>query len=126
MEGNKPTLAPRRPRGGLVRRPPPYQLRRACRRRSSFPSKRCTASTSFPRLVLISSFGCCQVFRSGCCFTRGKGRIIYSSPGDESYRAYHQLDRILANAVRWTNQREVSGALASTIRLAGLGSGPAA
>lgn len=65
------------------------------------------------RLVFISSFGGGEVFRSGCCFTRGKGRIFYFSPGHESNPVYHQPEvrRILANAVRWTCQPEVSSVL---------------
>ena len=38
-------------------------------------------------LVFISSFAGGEVFRSGCCFTRGRGRIFYFSPGDESTRS---------------------------------------
>ena len=43
------------------------------------------------------------MFRSGCCFTRGAGRIFYFSPGHETYPIYHQpeVQRVLANAVRW-------------------------
>jgi trehalose utilization protein len=54
-------------------------------------------------LVFISSFSGGEVFRSGCCFTRGIGRIFYFSPGHETYPVYHQpeIRRVLANAVRW-------------------------
>jgi trehalose utilization protein len=43
------------------------------------------------------------VFRGGCCFRRGAGRIFYFSPGDQDYPIYHQPDvqRVLANAVEW-------------------------
>lgn len=43
------------------------------------------------------------MFRSGCCVTRGRGRIYYFSPGHEFYPVYHQAEvqRILANAVLW-------------------------
>lgn len=43
------------------------------------------------------------MFRSGCCFTRGQGRIFYFSPGHETYPVYHQphIQRILTNAVEW-------------------------
>jgi trehalose utilization protein len=58
-------------------------------------------------LVFISSFAGGEVFRSGCCFTRGAGRIFYFSPGDQDYPVYHQPDiqRVLANAVRWAAPR---------------------
>jgi trehalose utilization protein len=50
------------------------------------------------------------VFRSGCCFRRGKGRIFYFSPGHETYPIYHQAEiaRVLCNAVTWAAQSEPS------------------
>ncbi|WP_152351558.1 ThuA domain-containing protein [Brachybacterium subflavum] len=53
--------------------------------------------------VFISSFSGGEVFRSGCCFHRGKGRIFYFSPGDQEYPVYHQaeIQRVLANAALW-------------------------
>jgi trehalose utilization protein len=54
-------------------------------------------------LVFISSFSGGEVFRSGCCFTRGRGRIFYFSPGDQDYPVYHEpgVARVIANAVQW-------------------------
>jgi trehalose utilization protein len=54
-------------------------------------------------LVFVSSFAGGEVFRSGCCFRRGAGRIFYFSPGDQDYPVYHHADvrRVIANAVRW-------------------------
>jgi trehalose utilization protein len=54
-------------------------------------------------LVFVSSFAGGEVFRSGCCFRRGAGRIFYFSPGDQDYPVYHHSDvkRVIANAVRW-------------------------
>jgi trehalose utilization protein len=53
--------------------------------------------------VFVSSFAGGEVFRSGCCFRRGAGRIFYFSPGDQDYPIYHHADirRVIANAVRW-------------------------
>ncbi len=53
--------------------------------------------------VFISWYTGGNVFRSGCCFHRGKGRIFYFSPGHETYPIYHQpeIQRVIANAVRW-------------------------
>ncbi|HEX6024517.1 MAG TPA: ThuA domain-containing protein [Solirubrobacter sp.] len=58
-------------------------------------------------LVFVSSFAGGEVFRSGCCFTRGSGRIFYFSPGDQDYPVYHHPDirRVLANAVLWAAPR---------------------
>jgi trehalose utilization protein len=54
-------------------------------------------------LVFISSFAGGEVFRSGCAFRRGQGRIFYFSPGHETQPVYHQPEvrRVIANAVRW-------------------------
>lgn len=54
-------------------------------------------------LVFLSWFRGGEVFRSGCCFTRGKGRIFYFSPGHETYPVYHHrlVRRVIANAVGW-------------------------
>jgi trehalose utilization protein len=54
-------------------------------------------------LVFVSWFSGGEVFRSGCCYRRGEGRIFYFSPGHETFPVYHQPEvaRILANAVVW-------------------------
>jgi trehalose utilization protein len=54
-------------------------------------------------LVFISSFSGGEVFRSGCTWRRGKGKVFYFSPGDQGYPVYHHPDiqRVLANGVRW-------------------------
>jgi trehalose utilization protein len=54
-------------------------------------------------LVFVSSFEGGEVFRSGCGFHRGAGRIFYFSPGDQDYPVYHHPDvrRVIANAVKW-------------------------
>ena len=58
-------------------------------------------------LVFITSFEGGEVFRSGCCWYRGNGRVAYFSPGDQDYPVYHHPDiqRVLANAVRWAAPR---------------------
>ena len=58
-------------------------------------------------LVFISSFAGGEVFRGGCTWTRGAGRIFYFSPGDQDYPVYHHPDikRVLANAVQWAAPR---------------------
>ena len=54
-------------------------------------------------LVLVSWFQGGEVFRSGCCYHRGKGKIFYFRPGHETYPIfYHQgVLKILANACHW-------------------------
>ena len=53
--------------------------------------------------VFISWFEGGEVFRSGCCWQRGHGRIFYFRPGHETFPTYHhpQIRRVLANAVQW-------------------------
>jgi trehalose utilization protein len=53
--------------------------------------------------VFISWFEGGEVFRSGCCWTRGNGRIFYFRPGHETYPTYFDpnVRRVLANAVTW-------------------------
>ena len=66
-------------------------------------------------LVFISWFQGGEVFRSGCCFRRGAGRIFYFRPGHETYPTYHRplVQRVIGNAVRWAapsgNVRPVRG-----------------
>ncbi|MGZ7066366.1 MAG: ThuA domain-containing protein [Candidatus Aminicenantales bacterium] len=54
-------------------------------------------------LVFISWYEGGEVFRSGCTFRRGKGKIFYFGPGHETFPIYHdaRVRRIVANAVRW-------------------------
>ncbi len=54
-------------------------------------------------LVFVSWFEGGEVFRSGCTFRRGKGKIFYFAPGHETFPIYRQpqVRRVLGNAVRW-------------------------
>jgi trehalose utilization protein len=61
-------------------------------------------------LVMLSWFEGGEVFRSGCCYTRGLGKIFYFRPGHETYPTYYNDDirRVISNAVAWSapNHRE--------------------
>jgi trehalose utilization protein len=54
-------------------------------------------------LVMISWFTGGEVFRSGCCFFRGKGKIFYFRPGHETYPTYFdpKVRKVIANGVHW-------------------------
>jgi len=54
-------------------------------------------------LVFVSWFEGGEVFRSGCCFYRGQGKVFYFRPGHETYPIYYQQEvrQVIANAVRW-------------------------
>jgi trehalose utilization protein len=59
------------------------------------------------KLVFISWFEGGEVFRSGCCWERGHGRIFYFRPGHETYPIFYDENvvRVLTNAVRWAKPR---------------------
>jgi len=54
-------------------------------------------------LVFCSWFEGGEVFRSGCCYERGRGRVFYFRPGHETYPIYHneEIQDVLGNAVEW-------------------------
>ena len=54
-------------------------------------------------LVFISWFQGGEVFRSGCAYHRGKGKVFYFRPGHETLPIYYQkeVQRVIINAVRW-------------------------
>jgi trehalose utilization protein len=54
-------------------------------------------------LVLVSWFQGGEVFRSGCCWRRGTGRVFYFRPGHETFPSYHDplVRRVLVNAAHW-------------------------
>jgi trehalose utilization protein len=58
-------------------------------------------------LVFVSSFSGGEIFRGGCTFRRGHGKVFYFSPGDQEYPVYHHpgVRRVLANGVRWAAPR---------------------
>ncbi len=53
--------------------------------------------------VFISWFEGGEVFRSGCCWRRGNGKIFYFQPGHEIYPTYFDpnVRRVIANAAEW-------------------------
>lgn len=48
------------------------------------------------------------VFRSGCCYRRGAGKIFYFQPGHETCPSFHDpiVQRIINNAVHWAAPAE--------------------
>ncbi|WP_027086160.1 ThuA domain-containing protein [Cohnella panacarvi] len=54
-------------------------------------------------LIFMSWFEGGEVFRSGCAYARGSGKVFYFRPGHETYPTYHnkQIQRVIANAVKW-------------------------
>jgi len=69
-------------------------------------------------LVFISSFSGGEVFRSGCTFRRGNGKIFYFSPGDQDFPVYHHphVRRVIANGVEWAAPNLPQAALPTLLR----------
>lgn len=57
------------------------------------------------QLVFIGAFEPGEVFRAGCCWQRGCGRVFYFQPGHETFPTFYNEDviRVLKNAVAWAN-----------------------
>ena len=55
------------------------------------------------QLIMMGWYEGGEVFRSGCCYNRGNGRVFYFQPGHESYPTYYipEVQRIIKNAVHW-------------------------
>ncbi len=54
-------------------------------------------------LVFVSWFQGGEVFRSGCCYHRGRGKIFYFRPGHETYPIFYQPEvlQVITNAIQW-------------------------
>ena len=54
-------------------------------------------------LVFISWFTGGEVFRSGCVYKRGRGKVFYFRPGHESVPTYHnpEVQKVLVNAAAY-------------------------
>ncbi|MBQ7109291.1 MAG: ThuA domain-containing protein [Clostridia bacterium] len=53
--------------------------------------------------IMIGTYEGGEVFRSGCCFFRGNGKIFYFQPGHETCPTYYNKDiqTVIRNAVYW-------------------------
>ncbi|MCD6287252.1 MAG: ThuA domain-containing protein [Anaerolineae bacterium] len=53
--------------------------------------------------VFLSWFQGGELFRSGCCYHRGAGKVFYFRPGHETYKVFYQkeIQTVITNAVRW-------------------------
>ncbi|MBR5527690.1 MAG: ThuA domain-containing protein [Clostridia bacterium] len=54
-------------------------------------------------LVFMSWFSGGEVFRSGCCYERGNGKIFYFRPGHESFPTFYDANirKVLVNSALW-------------------------
>jgi trehalose utilization protein len=59
------------------------------------------------KLIFVSWFEGGEVFRSGCCWERGHGKIFYFRPGHETYPIFYnkEVQKVITNAVVWSKRR---------------------
>jgi trehalose utilization protein len=59
------------------------------------------------KLIFVSWFEGGEVFRSGCCWERGHGRVFYFRPGHETFPLFYnpEIIKVITNAVRWAKPR---------------------
>lgn len=57
------------------------------------------------KLLLIGNYSGGEVFRSGCLYERGNGKIFYFQPGHETFPTFYDpnVQSIIRNAVRFVN-----------------------
>ncbi len=57
-------------------------------------------------IIFIGWFAGGEVFRSGCTWRRGCGKVFYFQPGHEEYPTYYNenIQKILKNAARWAGK----------------------
>ncbi len=70
------------------------------------------------QLVFISWFQGGEVFRSGCCYHRGRGKVFYFRPGHETHPTYHHPEvlKVIGNAVRWAASPRGSAPVFGNVR----------
>jgi trehalose utilization protein len=59
-------------------------------------------------LVFVSWFEGGDIFRSGCCYYRGQGKIFYFRPGHEFFPTFYHKDvqQVIYNSVLWAAPAE--------------------
>jgi trehalose utilization protein len=69
-------------------------------------------------LVFLSWFQGGEVFRSGCCYRRGRGRVFYFRPGHETFPTYHDetVQHVIANGVHWAAPASVDANPPANVR----------
>ncbi|MBE6732184.1 MAG: trehalose utilization protein ThuA [Ruminococcaceae bacterium] len=66
-------------------------------------------------VVFMSWFSGGYVFRSGCTFKRGLGKIFYFRPGHEEFASFHNenVQKIIGNACEWACPNKIGGPLSA-------------
>ena len=64
-------------------------------------------------VIFLGWFNSGEVFRSGCTWQRGYGKIFYFQPGHETFKSFTkpEIQTIIKNAVNWVcpirNKKEI-------------------
>jgi len=61
-------------------------------------------------LIFVSWFQGGEVFRSGCTFHRGQGKVFYFRPGHETFPTYYNehVLKVIANGIHWANPTQTA------------------
>lgn len=59
-------------------------------------------------LIFINWYQGGEVFRGGCTYKRGNGKIFYFQPGHETYPSYYhpKVQKVIKNAVKWATPKD--------------------
>ncbi|WP_326716904.1 ThuA domain-containing protein [Vagococcus jeotgali] len=59
-------------------------------------------------LIFINWYQGGEVFRGGCTYRRGNGKIFYFQPGHETYPSYYhpKVQHVIKNAIKWCSPTE--------------------
>lgn len=59
-------------------------------------------------LIFINWYQGGEVFRGGCTYKRGNGKIFYFQPGHETYPSYYhpKVQKVIKNAVKWAAPKD--------------------
>lgn len=71
-------------------------------------------------LVFISWYRGGEVFRSGICYNRGRGKVFYFAPGHETFPIYYQpeIQKVITNAVKWAAPKDTAPSAITCIHAA--------
>lgn len=62
-------------------------------------------------VVFINWYEGGEVFRGGCTWRRGRGRVFFFSPGHETFPIYHnsEITHVIGNGIRWVAEPHKDG-----------------
>ncbi|NLE12708.1 MAG: trehalose utilization protein ThuA [Clostridiales bacterium] len=69
-------------------------------------------------LVFVNWYEFGNIYRSGCCWHRGLGKIFFFQPGHETCRAFHNpgVQRVIRNGIHWCAPTELGTPVPASCR----------